>query len=124
MNFSAWPFIACVAIKESGLPFWGEDSLFINGARASFFLSLALCFYFCCALFRPPPHVYEVRPRKDRRGLDLIPLPKCRTIRHNSRWEDRRMLSLRTVQEVVASVCSIPTDFHRRGDVLVMRPSV
>ena len=35
-----------------------------------------------------------------------------------------RMLSLRTVQEVVASVCSTPTDFHRRGDVLVVRASV
>ena len=25
------------------------------------------------------------RPRKDHRGVDLIPLPKCRMIRHNSR---------------------------------------
>jgi hypothetical protein len=35
-----------------------------------------------------------------------------------------RMLSLRTVQEVVASVCCAPTDFHRRGDVSVVRASV
>ena len=35
-----------------------------------------------------------------------------------------RMLSLRTVQEVLASVCSTPTDFHRRGDVSAVRASV
>jgi hypothetical protein len=35
-------------------------------------MMLALCFYFCCALFRAPPHVYEVRPRRDKCGVDLI----------------------------------------------------
>src|SRR5438552_2328328 len=29
-------------------------------------------------------HVYEVRPRKDHRGVDLISLSKCRAVRHNS----------------------------------------
>ena len=31
------------------------------------------------------------------------------------------MSTPRTVQDVVTSVCSIPADFHRRGDVSVVR---
>jgi hypothetical protein len=30
-------------------------------------------------------HVYEVRLRKGKRGVDLFPLPICRMIRHNFR---------------------------------------
>jgi hypothetical protein len=30
-------------------------------------------------------HVHEVRPAQRSRVVDLIPLPKCRMIRHNSR---------------------------------------
>ena len=29
-------------------------------------------------------HTYEVRPRKDHRSVDLISLPKCRVVRHDS----------------------------------------
>jgi hypothetical protein len=38
-------------------------------------------------------HVYDVRPRKGKRGVDLFPLFKCRMIRHNSRRAAFKSLS-------------------------------
>jgi hypothetical protein len=43
-----------------------------------------------------PMHVYEVRPRKDHRVVDLISLPKCRAVRHNP-CERKRMNALKFI---------------------------
>jgi len=105
----------------------GERKPFVRGARAdahcarALFLSIAAeeCVEALDLLHRiAPESFFDCRTAN---GSSFLNAKRFGTILVG---RIGRMLSLRTVQEVLASVCSTPTDFHRRGDVSVVRASV